>query len=84
MDSTTGNKHLFLVFISNEYKFVAKAENDSEFKFNAESGQLYYIEQKPKLRLITTLYELVILKNEDGIQKPEKCSVSTKFTPPAF
>jgi hypothetical protein len=82
--STTGNKYLFVVLESNTYKFVSKAENDSELELKVEPEKTYYIEQKPKMGIVMARNELILLNNEEGEQKLTNCSISTKFTPPAF
>jgi hypothetical protein len=82
--STTGKKYLFVVLEPNTYKFVSEAENDAVLELKVESGKAYYNEQKPKMGLVMARNELILLNNTEGDQKLAKCSLSSKFTPPAF
>lgn len=82
--STTGNKYLFIVLGPNKYKFVSEAENKSELELQVEPNKIYYIEQKPKLGLVTARNQLILLNDDDGEQKLSKCSLSSKFSPPEY
>ena len=84
--STTGNKYLFIVLEPNTYNLIskAKAENDAELELKVDTGKKYFIEQKPKMGIFMARNELILLNYEEGEQKLTKCSISTKFTPPAF
>jgi len=73
---TKGKTYLSTIVEPGKHTFLSKAENKKELQLVCEPNKTYFIEQIPRLGFATARNNLIMLDENEGMRKLQKCNLS--------
>jgi hypothetical protein len=74
--TTGGQRYIYTLQDPGLHKIASKAENLAELEIEFAAGQVYYIEQIPRMGIIMARNKLVLLDEATGREKLNQCTLS--------
>ncbi|MBN2611823.1 MAG: DUF2846 domain-containing protein [Bacteroidales bacterium] len=78
---TKGSNYIYTIVEPGKHTFLSQAENKEVLQMVTESGKVYFIEQIPQMGAIKARNKLVVLNEEEGNEKLNKCKLNKEFQP---
>ncbi len=79
--ATGGNRYIFTVLRPGHYLFQSKAENIASVRLTVYAGQVYYVEQRPRMGIVMARNDLVLLPPAVGRARLRRCFLSKDMPP---
>jgi hypothetical protein len=76
--ATGGQRFIYTYQTPGMHEFTSKAENTAKLSIDLAAGQVYYIEQIPKLGIIMARNSLNLLDEATGKEKLSACTLSAE------
>ena len=82
---TTGShRFIYVVLDPGAYEFAGMAENVCALNLDVEAGQTYYILQDVLMGVLMARCRLILLDQEEGRDRLERCALSVNCEPDAL
>lgn len=76
LGANRGNNYFYFTAAPGEHFFCSRAENRSVLQLKLEPDKTYYLQQQIKMGFMKAANKLVLMTEEEGINKLKKCNLS--------